>query len=91
MIDEFSDALDSWVVVASQELHRDVVEVLEHVRAERQTGSRDTAAQLELVERVRSKCVEIEERLNALGAGGFRRDAERELGRLGAPSEGTAN
>ena len=91
MIDEFSDALDSWVVVASQELHRDVVEVLEHVRAERETGSRDAAAQLELVDRVRNKCVEIEERLNALTASGLRRDADREIGLLGAASEGTAN
>jgi len=44
MIDDFAKSLDAWVVSASEELHREILEVLEAAREARTATSMDEAA-----------------------------------------------
>ena len=46
MVDDFQQRLDAWVVAAGEELHRELIEVLGTVRAERAAGSADVEAEL---------------------------------------------
>jgi ribosome biogenesis GTPase A len=50
MIDEFAAKLDAWVVTASEELHREVLEVLRATRTARAVGEVEAAKGGELVE-----------------------------------------
>jgi ribosome biogenesis GTPase A len=57
MIDEFANKLDAWVVTAGEELHREVLEVLNATRAAREGGQHDDEAAKR----------EVEEQVGALG------------------------
>ena len=46
MVDDFQQRLDAWVVAAGEELHRELIEGLGTVRAERAAGSADVEAEL---------------------------------------------
>jgi hypothetical protein len=69
MVDGFADRLDNWVVTAGQELHREIIEVLEGVRRQRDKGAPDVEAELATCDRVQEELVTAEARLNALRAG----------------------
>lgn len=43
MVDDFAKSLDAWVVTASEELHREILEVLENARRTRQALEHDEA------------------------------------------------
>ena len=45
MVDDFRDRLDAWIVAAGQELHQEVIEVLEHVKSARTDGALDPEAE----------------------------------------------
>lgn len=66
MVDEFAARLDEWVVTAGQELHKEVIEVLASVRAERQTGVEGQEAELARAERDGARLEEVRGRLEAL-------------------------
>jgi ribosome biogenesis GTPase A len=59
MVDGFAERLDAWVVTAGQELHREIIEVLEAVRRERADGAADIDAE-------RAACDRDAERLAAV-------------------------
>ena len=59
MVDGFADRLDTWVVTAGQELHREIIEVLAGVRKDREGG----------VRRHRGRARELRSRSGALGPG----------------------
>ncbi len=73
MVDRFAERLDEWVVTAGQELHREIIEVLEGVRRERGEGTLDTEAELAACERDAVRLSEVTTRLvglqRSLGAG----------------------
>ncbi len=50
MIEEFAQKLDTWVVNAGEELHREVLEVLQAAKAARGGGELDEAAALKQIE-----------------------------------------
>ncbi len=50
LIDDFADKLDTWVVSAGQELHREVLEVLRATREARGSGVEDEAKATSVVE-----------------------------------------
>jgi ribosome biogenesis GTPase A len=66
MVDGFADALDAWVVTASQELHREIIEVLEHVRRERQGSEPALESELEACESAGSRLDAVEGKLERL-------------------------
>ncbi|GMV17225.1 MAG: dynamin family protein [Myxococcales bacterium] len=66
MVDEFASRLDEWVVTAGQELHREVIEVLAAVRAEREAGASDREAELARSERDSERLSQLGARLEAL-------------------------
>jgi len=68
MVDEFARRLDEWVVTAGQELHREVIEVLASVRAERLAGVESQEAELARSERDAGRLAEVGARLGALKA-----------------------
>ena len=47
MVDEFRERLDAWVVAAGEQAHRELIEVLQRVQAERKRGGQDVQSQLE--------------------------------------------
>lgn len=68
MVDEFADRLDQWVVTAGEELHREVIEVLQRTRAEREEGRLDREAQLAACERETERLAEVKTELELLRA-----------------------
>lgn len=66
MVDDFASRLDEWVVTAGQELHKEVIEVLAHVRAERLAGVEGREAELDRSERDAARLAEVSARLEAL-------------------------
>jgi hypothetical protein len=51
MVDDFGERLDAWIVAAGQELHQEVIEVLEHVNTARAAGATDPGAEQALCAR----------------------------------------
>ncbi len=51
MVNDFSERLDAWIVAAGQELHQEVIEVLEHVNTARAAGATDPDAEQALCAR----------------------------------------
>lgn len=66
MVDDFASRLDEWVVTAGQELHKEVIEVLASVRAERLAGVEGREAELDRSERDAARLAEVSARLEAL-------------------------
>jgi hypothetical protein len=68
MVDQFADALDVWAISASQELHREVIEVLDHVRRERHGNEPALEAELLACDAAAERLGEVDERLGRLRA-----------------------
>jgi predicted GTPase len=63
MVDQFADALENWVVSAGQELHREIIEVLEGVQRERQEQRPTLETELAATERAKGSLDELVGRL----------------------------
>jgi predicted GTPase len=68
MIDEFASKLDTWVVTASEELHREVLEVLRATRTARAVGEEEAAKGAALVEAQATRLGKARTELDALRA-----------------------
>ena len=68
MIGEFADRLDAWIVAASQELHREVIEVLARVKTEREAGATASEAELEACEAGAAQLAEVVDSLRRIGS-----------------------
>ncbi len=66
MVNEFADRLDAWVVTASQELHREIIEVLAQVQRDRESGATGAEAELSACEAGASQLVEVTEALHRI-------------------------
>lgn len=66
MVDGFADRLDNWIVTAGQELHREIIEVLDGVRRERERGVEDVAAELSVCDEAAEQLQAAQARLSAL-------------------------
>lgn len=71
MVDGFAERLDAWVVTAGQELHREIIEVLQSVRGQRADGAADVEAEKAACDRDAERLSGVQARLvelrNALG------------------------
>lgn len=65
MIDDFAKNLDAWVVTASEELHREILEVLESSRSARQAVASDEATARAGVEEEAKSLAALRARLEA--------------------------
>jgi ribosome biogenesis GTPase A len=74
MIDEFSDRLDAWILSASQEVHRDVIEVLEDLQRGRQTTNYHSVEEEQRCDAQLAKAHELTARLSSLRSRLVRRD-----------------
>ena len=74
MVDDFRDRLDHWIVAAGQELHQEVIEVLENVKAARAEGVDPDAEQ--------AQCARFEAELGTVS------DRFEEIARALADSKG---
>lgn len=61
MVDDFRERLDNWIVAAGQELHQEVIEVLENVKLARADGEANPEAE-------RANCARFEAELGRLTA-----------------------
>ncbi|HEY1691795.1 MAG TPA: dynamin family protein [Polyangiaceae bacterium] len=68
MIDEFAQKLDAWVVSAGEELHREVVEVLQATKAARDSGQGDETTAMASVEGQAAALAKVTERIEKLRA-----------------------
>jgi predicted GTPase len=68
MVEDFATRLDEWVVTTGQELHKEIIEVLQHVREERSRGDRDHAGELLRCEQEAERLAGATTRLTALRA-----------------------
>jgi len=68
MIQEFAQRLDTWVVTAGEELHREVIEVLEAARSERKDTSQSTDTILAGCEAETKELGAVVQKLEALRA-----------------------
>jgi small GTP-binding protein len=66
LIDEFAKKLDAWVVSAGEELHREVVEVLQATKAARDAGLGDEASATASVEGQVAALAKVAERIEKL-------------------------
>jgi small GTP-binding protein len=67
MVDGFTERLETWVVTAGEELHREIIEVLVSVRDERTRGAPDAEAELALCDRESGNLAELLARLEDCG------------------------
>ena len=68
MIGDFAAKLDTWVVSAGQELHREVVEVLRSAKDARGVGQEDEAKAKAAVEGQAAALAQVTERVEKLRA-----------------------
>jgi hypothetical protein len=66
MVDQFATRLDAWVVTAGEELHKEIIEVLQQSKTQRQTGDLDTEAEQNACDRETERLVEVEARIGKL-------------------------
>ncbi|MFO0677420.1 MAG: dynamin family protein [Polyangiaceae bacterium] len=66
MIDEFAEKLDTWVVSAGEELHREVLEVLHATRTSRAAGGTETADLGAQVDTLAASLVDVTSRIDGL-------------------------
>lgn len=69
MINEFADKLDAWVVSASEDLHRELLEVLKSAKDARASGIEKTASERAETEVASAKLIKARTRLEELRAG----------------------
>lgn len=69
MIDEFATKLDAWVVSASEDLHRELLEVLKSAKSARAEGVEKSASERAETEVASAKLVKARGRLEELRAG----------------------
>ncbi|MGZ3476018.1 MAG: dynamin family protein, partial [Polyangiales bacterium] len=69
MIQEFAQKLDQWVVSASEDLHRELLEVLKSAKAARSEGLEKTASERAETEVASAKLVKARARVEELRAG----------------------
>lgn len=69
MINEFADKLDAWVVSASEDLHRELLEVLKAAKDARSAGIEKTASERAETEVASAKLIKARARLEELRAG----------------------
>lgn len=69
MIDEFAQRLDTWVVTAGEELHREVIEVLGAAKAERAGTALTTEAAVQACDNETSALNEVIKQLESLRSG----------------------
>jgi predicted GTPase len=68
LIDEFAKKLDTWVVTAGEELHREIIEVLRATKDARDAGQGDEQTATEAVEGQAAALVKVTERIEKLRA-----------------------
>ncbi len=68
MVNEFAERLDSWVVTASQELHKEIIEVLAQVKREREAGAVMAEGELAACEQGSSRLKDLVAMLNRIRA-----------------------
>ncbi len=66
MVDEFAGRLDTWVVTAGEELHKEIIEVLRQVRTERQESGVDADAERAACDRDAERLADVESRIGRL-------------------------
>jgi predicted GTPase len=74
IIDDFAHKLDAWVVTASEELYREVLEVLRAAQTERESGTKDEETLKKDVEAQAEKVESTAKRLEELRAGLWRNE-----------------
>ncbi len=82
LVEAFAERLDAWVVTAGQELHREIIDVLQSVRRERDDGAGDVEAEKAACDRDAERLTAVQARLAEL------REA---LGRVAAPDAEAAS
>jgi small GTP-binding protein len=68
MVEDFATRLDEWVVTTGQELHKEIIEVLQHVRTERMRGGETHESELLRCEQEAERLAGATTRLEALRA-----------------------
>ncbi|WP_394837404.1 dynamin family protein [Pendulispora rubella] len=68
MVDDFAQKLDTWVVTAGEELHREVLEVLKSTEDARKSGLKDEAATKKDVEEQNARLGAAETRITTMRA-----------------------
>lgn len=68
LVDDYVARLETWLVSASEELHRELIQVLGGVRDERRRAAHDRVVELEHADRAAARLAELRGRLDALGA-----------------------
>lgn len=68
MVNEFSDKLDAWVVSASEDLHRELLEVLKSAKSARAEGAEKSTTEVAVVEAAGEKLTKTRSRLEELRA-----------------------
>ncbi|WP_394847914.1 dynamin family protein [Pendulispora brunnea] len=66
MVDDFAQKLDTWVVTAGEELHREVLEVLKNTEDARKSGLKDEAAAKKEVEEQNARLGAAETRITTM-------------------------
>jgi len=69
MVDDFAQKLDTWVVTAGEELHREVLEVLKTTEDVRKSGLKDEATTKKDVEEQNARLGAAETRITTMRAG----------------------
>ena len=90
MVDQFAGRLDAWVVTAGEELHREIIEVLQQARTERERGELDAEAEQATCDREAARLGEVEAQITRLRGVVGRSDQTTEPGGKQAPENGAA-
>lgn len=93
MVDDFAKKLDTWVVTAGEELHREVLEVLTAAQAARAAGLKDEAEEKRDIDEQSRDLAGVETRLGALRHGLWNppdtsADADADRVRIGTAPDG---
>ena len=93
MVDDFAKKLDTWVVTAGEELHREVLEVLTAAQAARTAGLKDEAEEKRDIDEQNRDLAGVETRLGALRHGLWNppdtsADADADRVRIGTAPDG---
>jgi small GTP-binding protein len=86
MIDEFATKLDSWVVSASEDLHRELLEVLKSAKDARAEGTEKSASERAETEVASAKLAKARARLDELRAGLWGEAVKKDEAELAATS-----
>lgn len=87
MIEEFSKKLDAWIVSAGEELHREILEVLQSAKTARSQGVDKSAAERAETEVQGAKLVKAKARLEQLRAGLWGEMVEKDAKEVGVSTD----